>query len=484
MPYWHAPGLGCKLTTDAAADILNSIIEKNAQLKHPTDSSTLEGVRKEVDDLARLLDPYVTADPALYRAVADRVTLLGLEYFPWHLLQSKVRKLVVSYNFPPYADASSVTVAKRIREGGVPVDVLAQDMSNIRRADPSLAKIVLPYVRNAHWFHQPPSFSRWRDIVAFTSWGIRTVEAMAKGSGIPYTEIYSRSMFPASHFLAAALKLKYPSLRWTAEFSDPLRHGTDGAERAHTEIPFDRAAMHFMGAVDPDFARELSGARSPFAWCELLPYALADELVFTNDNQLAAMTTGLEKDEVRSLVRKKSTVAHHPTLPEGYYSLGQAAMIPVPGKLHIGYFGEFYANRGLGDAFGAIENLPGHLRELVSLHVFTSDRQHCDKSIKEFGIEENVVVQPSLCLSDFLSTADRFDVLVVNDVQASSDYAQNPYLPSKYSDYKGSSAKIWAIVQPGSVLDGTEVDYKSIQNHGLSAETALGQMIKDKLYAK
>lgn len=436
-----------------------------------------------MDDLARLLNPYVTADPALYRAVADRVTLLDLEYFPWHLLQSKVRKLVVSYNFPPYADASSVTVAKRIREAGVPVDVLAQDLSDIRRADPSLAKIVLPYVRNAYRFQQPPSFSRWKAIVAFTSWGTRQIEAVAKGSGLPYTEIYSRSMFPASHFLAAALKIKYPALRWTAEFSDPLRHGTDGAERAHTEIPFDRAAMHFMGAVDPSFARELSRARSPFAWCELLPYALADELVFTNENQLAAMTTGLEKDEVRSLVRTKSTIAHHPTLPEGYYSLGQAAMIPAPGKLHIGYFGEFYANRGLGDAFGAIANLPGHLRELVRLHVFTSNRQHCDKSIKEFGIEENVVVQSPLCLSDFLSTVDGFDVLVVNDVQASTNYAHNPYLPSKYSDYKGSSAKVWAIVQPGSVLDGTNIEYKSIQNHGPSAEAALTRMLEDKFVA-
>ena len=53
---------------------------------------------------------------------------------------------------------------------------------------------------------------------------------------------------------------------------------------------------------------------------------------------------------------------------------------------------------------------------------------------------------------DFLSTCNNFDYLLVNDAQVSDVFGLNPYLPSKVSDYKGSKAKILALIEKGSAL--------------------------------
>ncbi|MFL0425810.1 hypothetical protein ACH0AC_08525 [Micrococcus luteus] len=68
------------------------------------------------------------------------------------------------------------------------------------------------------------------------------------------------------------------------------------------------------------------------------------------------------------------------------------------------------------------------------------------------GIEHLVSFHPSLPFLEFLAATDAFDLLVVRDAATSGHHAVNPYLPSKWSDYSGSSAATWAIVEEGSSM--------------------------------
>lgn len=51
------------------------------------------------------------------------------------------RRLVITYAFPPYSDASATVAAKRVLERGEAVDVLQNRMDSIRRVDPALEMI-------------------------------------------------------------------------------------------------------------------------------------------------------------------------------------------------------------------------------------------------------------------------------------------------------------------------------------------------------
>lgn len=67
-------------------------------------------------------------------------------------------------------------------------------------------------------------------------------------------------------------------------------------------------------------------------------------------------------------------------------------------------------------------------------------------------MEHLVRFNASLPYLDFLAVTRQFDYLVVNDAQSGSRHTRNPFLPSKWSDYRGSQAEVWALVEDGSML--------------------------------
>src|SRR5699024_11293047 len=62
------------------------------------------------------------------------------------------------------------------------------------------------------------AFSSWQSIEDYIDGVIKSYK-MYKNK---YEEIYSRVMFPQSHFAAFELKKLNKNLKWVAEFSDPL----------------------------------------------------------------------------------------------------------------------------------------------------------------------------------------------------------------------------------------------------------------------
>ncbi len=353
------------------------------------------------------------------------------------------KRLVISYCFPPFIDTAGIVCAKRIIANSEPADVISNSMESVRTRDENLLRLVAPYLGSSHEIGLHPSFSDWKSIENFCDETIKVTETSKK----KYNEIYSRSMWPGSHFAAAALKVRLEKTRWIAEFSDPLRLDIHGIERT---APIRKGWLDENGfnKAIKKYKIEAEASGSLFYWCELLPYVFADEIIFTNRFQKQYMLDMLIDPDLRHAVELKSKILPHPTLPPDYYNISKRTYEMRSDVVNIGYFGSFYPTRGIGDVWQSIELLPNELKGKVKLHIFTP-QSGADKNLLH---NSGIVINDTVPYLDFLAYCKSFDVLVVNDATTKGKKKVNPYLPSKLSDYLGSGTAIWAIYEEGSEL--------------------------------
>lgn len=410
---------------------------------------------------------YLVAHPEQVHEVHAAVEASAVRDFPWQQINAgKARDLVVSYCFPPYSDTSAVVAAKAIVERGNVVDVISNKMDKVRRKDSSLTTIAGRYLDNAIVIDAPPSFAGWNPIAEFVAKGSAVANRQDTQIG-GYRTIYSRVLWAGSHFLAAKFKISHPAVLWTAEFSDPASADAEGKARKGDLV---------RDALFDEYARGVKAAGFPvlptdslFEWCEYITYVLADEIIFTNHNQRDYMVSRIASKELRRRVLDKTTVRFHPVPPQRSYDVVRSDYQLSPNVVNIGYFGAFYENRGLDDVLTALANSPTSVRRQVRLHVFTNRAVEFGDKVRTMGLAGNVMFQGYLPYLEFLNISKRFDVLVVNDVIRGGELPINPFLPSKYSDYVGSDAKIWGLVDEGSPLSQRDLAYKSAVGNGLAA---------------
>lgn len=382
--------------------------------------------------------------------------------------------LVVAFSFPPYVDTAAVVAAKRVREEGRAVDVVQNDMASARATDPALGGIADEFVRRRAVLPTPTYFSSWKAARAFTERGLEQVLTWdAEGPG--YERVYSRAHWVPSHLLAARVKALRPHVHWVAEFSDPLSVHADGRER-HAPVeegPLldDLAASLRAVGVDPP-------GDNLFHWAETLPYALADELLFTNVNQRDLMTSRIGDPDLAVRAGAGSVVRPHPTLPASFYELAGPVDDLDPGKVHVGYFGNFYANRGLGTVLDALSALPADLRDRIRLSVHTEQGEKLATAVAARGLEQQVRIRPFVGYLDFLALSRRMDVLLLTDAVTDGAFPQNPFLPSKWSDYRGSGRPVWGLVEQGSPLSAEPLDHRTPVQHTTAAVQVLAQLTR------
>ncbi|MGD8148731.1 hypothetical protein [Ornithinimicrobium sp. Y1694] len=383
--------------------------------------------------------------------------------------------LVVAYCFPPYVDPSAIVAAKRVRERGRPVDVIQNAMDGFRPVDPGLESIAGDLVVRRAELTSTTHFASWSSMSQFSQLGVQQALAWDR-AGPRYERVYSRAQFAASHVLAARLLLSRPDLHWTAEFSDPLSRQVDGSVR-RSKAPDGALRRRLAARV------RKAGFRPPeddnaFTWVEQVSYALADELVFTNAHQLDLMMADVEDPELVARVREVAVISPHPVPPAELHSMRDPEYPLEPGVRHIGYFGRFYATRGMHTVLDALAALPIQLRENLRLHVFSGEAADLDDDIAARGLERWVRTGPYLGYLDFLALAARMDVLLVNDAVTDGTFAQNPYLPSKWSDYAGSGSRVWGLVEAGSTLEGVPLDLRSPVEHATAAARVLASIAR------
>ena len=384
--------------------------------------------------------------------------------------------LVASYCFPPYNDTSGVIAAKRVFMANERVDVIAQAMDSRRHRDASLIRIGGTLVDRYVALDTPYGFATWNSVSAYAEAGLRTYRRWKHERG-PYAKLYSRAQFAASHILGARIKEASPALPWLAEFSDPLSHDAAGGVR---RAPLDdEAAMQQWGG---QLAR--AGFTAPrdnniFEWCEALTFALADTIMFTNSAQRDFMLAHCHDPALAARAAERALVSPHPTLPREFYSMVMSDYPLPPGRVNIGYFGRFYPNRGVGLVLDAIAGLARHVRDRVLVHVFTADPDDLADLVQHKGVADSVRVNPYCEYLEFLNLADRMDVLLLNDAVSSAG-AKNPFLPSKWSDYRGSSTPVWGILEEGSPLDAVDgITYRTPVEHVSAIQLALAQIVSD-----
>ena len=379
--------------------------------------------------------------------------------------------LVVAFNFPPFNDGSAVTMAKRTIEADQKVDVIAADLTSVRNRDDSLFDLIAPWVDRVKYTRTPVQFATEVGMRSFVDAGISAHRAMGRRT---YKEMFSRSMWAHSHFLAAELKGRGVSNTWTAEFSDPLLWQADGSARHSGAIDDPSFMAHALKEMGTREQRLLRENNSVLYWAQMIPCILADKLLFTNDQQFELMLHDAPQF-LRGAIEEKAIISPHPTLPSQYYerpSGGTAAGTfagpsranfakDTTERFRIGYFGTFYPNRGAGEFLEALSSLTPSEREAVCLEVHSDGAENLVQVANRLHLGSCVRVLPPLPYREFLYATGNYDALLVNDIATTPFGTPSPFLPSKYSDYAGSTAGIMAIVIPGSPLDARSVNWKA-----------------------
>jgi len=423
------------------------------------DATTRPLVRRVQDAEYDRINAHLRHHPDDRARVVALIDRHDIDYLPSERLNAGLaRALAVAYCFAPYNDSSAVVMAKRVRERGDVVDVVYNKMDGKREVDPSMRRISGPFVENEIAVETPTYFSAWPAIEAFCTRGLERIDELERVKG-PYERLYSRVMWPASHFLAALYKTRRPSVVWTAEFSDPASRDVTGQVRS---APLEPSAL--LDELRAELKRRdlpVPQSENCLDWCEYLAYALADQLVFTNENQRDYMLGYCPVPEVAAAARAKSVISPHPTLPPAFYSMARSHYILDPSVANIAYFGTFYATRGLDDVLTALARLDSATRDLLRLHVFTSKPQALRERVEELGISGLVRINPYVRFLVFLNLTTKFDCLIVNDALTTEHHERNPYLPSKWSDYRGSGRRVWGLVEEGSPLSARPLDFAS-----------------------
>lgn len=382
--------------------------------------------------------------------------------------------LVIAYNFPPFADASSVTVAKRVRQFQFPVDVISQDLSSIRNEDPDLSCLLGELVQKSFVVRSKVSFGGWPEIREFILRGYVQVKGRLLDGH--YDFIYSRAMFPASHFLAAYIKALHPEIRWISEFSDPVQHDVLGNPRKSSAIPRDIVVNRIFEVLPNQLLDEISPNPSVMLLCEAVGIFGADQTIYTNESQCFEMLRRYSTYEGHK--ESQAFISPHPTLPREFYEGPTNGDYPKQNdQINIGYFGEFYPNRGVGELAFCIAQLEEAARNKIRLWVFTSDVEKARNSLAELRDVSFLRIQKALPLFEFLRVSDRMDWLYVCDVAPGINYDQNPYLPSKVSDYLGATARIIASIWPKSPL--SKIDSPRIAKFMIGDRKALFKFLSD-----
>ena len=175
----------------------------------------------------------------------------------------------------------------------------------------------------------------------------------------------------------------------------------------------------------------------------------------------------------------KLTVLAQSQPDSGLYELVQSEYKIEEHRVHVGYFGSFYENRGVGDVVKAITALPEDLRQVVRLHIFCPNPEKAQAQLWALGAPEQVIVNAALPYLEFLNLAQKFDALLVNDTDVSgTDFAVNPFLPSKFADYSGAGVPIWGILTKDSPLSKQQMRYRSGAGDFSSVVSALRTIIE------
>lgn len=430
---------------------LTSVAQANGPLRAP--------IRKVIRGLSNQIGRQIARDPALRTVILHELDDHPIPGFSLRLMNAEcAQDLVISYAFPPYLDTSGFVMSRRFAGRTNAYDVVTQNMSSHRAIDERSLTLVQRDVGKRMLIGGRAALGSWSDVERFCTRGMAKIDEREAKLG-EYKTLYSRSMWAASSVLAAWYKVKHPQIPWTAELSDPLVVRPNGETRENP-MPPNEILADIDAAVRAKGLPGWSGDHF-FEAVEWMVYALADEIVYTNENQREFMLSAWPDRTLADRAREKSVVSHHPVPAPELYMLGNPDVEIPHGKTTIAYFGNFYDVRGVADILDPFAQLTASERDLLSLLIFTKDSDEIRAKASSHPAGDCVAVHAALPYFDFLNLTTQVDWLVLADAHRPASFTNNPYLPSKLADYRGSGSKIWGLVDEGSTLSREPLDART-----------------------
>jgi hypothetical protein len=432
--------------------------------------------------LAAEVNRYLRAHPADHDDVLEEIRRLAIRDFPYDALnEGRATSLAVSFCFPPVVDTSGMVMAKRIAQHGEIVDVISNNANTARVSfDEGAERIAEEYVAGHTTVKATRVLTKsWPAIAEFVEQGVAAAAAREAEHG-PYRRVRSRAMWIAAHALAGLLRARQADLWWSAEMSDPLSRDVRGDLREAPLPHGDPLTIELRGA-----ARRRGFALPPCdhigVFVELMTYAIADEVVFTNELQRDYMLGYCEVPALAARARSVAVVRAQPMLERRFYDLDVPQLALWPDRVNLAYFGNLYANRSLDDVVGALAALSPDERDRVRLWVFTSTPSFMEEHVAAAGLNDLVTVREYLPYLQFLGALRQFDCVLIEDAwTAAGGHNINPYLPSKWADYRGSRTPVWGIVEAGSPLSREGLAYRSPRGDRVAATETLRRIIDER----
>lgn len=361
------------------------------------------------------------------------------------------KELVIAYCFPPFIDNSGILMAKRISNNDKIVDIFSNDMTSKREKDFKLKSICIDKIDQHKVSKSSVSFSDFGLISQF----IDEAFSFYLNNKEKYETLYSSVLFPSSYFSSLFIKLNNPNIKWVAEFSDPLLYDIKSKER-YSSIEVYNMLLESL-KLEEDFQPFLPYVdESLFNLAELIGFAFADELLFTNEYQLEYMTSRFSNN-LQNFIKSKSKIDRYP-IPNNdlyyktdyYYPMNEKAV-------QIGYFGNFYETRSLNLFLDMVDELLSQTDLIIQFHIFTNIKHLSHDELERINDYSNVYLNDTVSYLDCLNLTTKMDILIILDAKSKEYKNTHPYLPSKLSDYLGANKAILAMVEENSIL--------SQQNH-------------------
>jgi hypothetical protein len=388
-------------------------------------------------------------------------------------------ELVISYLFPPSSDVSGKVLARRCIVEEKNFDVLQADVDD---GDYEFSNLIEEYMNEQIIIDIDCNSSYPGCILDFVR---KSMDELDKRP--TYKRITTRVWKLANNFLGLEYKIRHPEVFWSAEFSDPLlfdRYNRKNDKDKKKDISDSEYLGNINSAIkrlNEDKGTDFDLLENPtnvHFLVEYSAYLFADEVVFTNVNQRQIMLSQFPVN-VKDFVMQKSVIKPHPILPEKYYHLKEHDENLDSSKINIAYFGTFYSKRHFESIFYAFESLNHKHKDRLMFHFYISEEYFFNQLTENLEISDNVDVKNPIGYLEFLNMTTKLDVLLINDLITSDCFMINPYRPSKLSDYMGSGSDIWAVAERGSILDNSDLKYKSYLDDYNSNAEILVEILKD-----
>lgn len=400
---------------------------------------------QEANDLIIQISTYLETQPDEVIIQVKSDIREKMSTFHYHLLNAgRAETLVIAYCFPPYIDTSGNVMAKRVRDKGEIVDIISNNMSRIRQKDMKLNTLSEHLVDTHYLLDAKQAFSSWESISGFTEQGLEVLAAHPK----TYRHLYTRAMFPQSHFLGFEIKVQQPDIHWRAEFSDPL-HTTVTSDLRYAPIQDEVYITRIRQLIHPELVHLVDD--NVFNVCELLALSHADELIFTNEHQLQYMIERFDR-HIQQSIQQRAVISRHPIPIPGDYKKVISNYQIDPNVVNLGYFGNFYATRGFNEIELVCKYIESTGETDFKIHCFTNIRGNVKTMYRNSDFKDYIVLHPLVGYFEFLNITQLLDGLLLFDAHTIGIKTINPYVPSKLSDYKGSGKHVWAFTEYGSVM--------------------------------